>query len=174
MTRALQSVASGALDVVANANTPVGQAPVTIAATAGLALIAWRREPGAAWLGAGLFAIVAGAGLLMKLALVHPPPPAEYVRALWDPLGFGVPTPSAFPSGHIARVGFLAIFAVGLASGTWVRVALVALIVWTFWSRVYIGDHWISDAVGGLALGTAAGCAAVAWVIRCRGYDRSR
>ena len=55
---------------------------------------------------------------------------------------------------------------------------LLAFVAYTFWARVYIGDHWLSDVVGGLALGIATGCAAIAWIVRCRatvdpGSDRA-
>ena len=173
-TQLLQSVASEPLDLLANANTLFGQASVTTAAAGLLALVAWRREPRGAWSAAGLFLVAAGAGVVLKLLLVHPPPPPEYVRAFWDPLGVRVPTPSGFPSGHIARVAFLALFAAGLARSRAISVALVAFIAYTFWARIYIGDHWLSDAVGGSALGVATGTVALWWLARCRAYARSR
>ena len=164
-TQLLQMVASGPLDLLANVNTLFGQASVTTALAALLAIAAWRREPRWAWLAAGLFVIAAGAGVALKLVLVHAPPPPEYVRAWWNPLGVQFATPSGFPSGHVARVTFLALFAMGLTRSAGIRIALLALIAYTFWARVYIGDHWVSDAIGGLALGVATGCAALAWVL---------
>ena len=171
-TAAVQSAPSFPLDLLANVNTLFGQATVTSAIAVLLAIAAWRREPRWAWLAAGLFVIAAGAGVAMKLLLVHAPPSPEYVRAWWNPLGVEVSTPSGFPSGHIARVTFLALFAVGLARSTVIRVALLLLIIVTFWARIYIGDHWLSDAIGGLALGAATGCAALWWLARCRAYAR--
>lgn len=173
-TQLLQSVASGPLDLLANANTVFGQASITTALAAVLALVAWRREPRWAWLAAGLFVVAAGAGVALKLVLVHPPPPIEYVRASWNPLGVAISTPSGFPSGHIARVTFLAIFAIGLVRSTPVRIAFIAFIAYTFWARIYIGDHWVSDAIGGLALGTVTGSAALRWLARCRAYAPPR
>lgn len=174
VTQGLQRVASEPLDLAANLNTLFGQPSVTTAFAALLAFTAWRREPRSAWLAAGLFAAAAGAGVVLKLALVHPPPGPEYVRAWWNPLGVAISTPSGFPSGHIARVTFLALLAMGLARSVAVRWLLTAFLAYTFWARVYIGDHWISDAVGGLALGMATGCAALWWITRCRAYAASR
>ena len=173
-TLAVQSAASLPLDLVANVNTLFGQATVTSAIAVLLAIAAWRREPRWAWLAAGLFAIAAGAGVAMKLLLVHAPPSPELVRAWWNPLGVEVSTPSGFPSGHIARVTFLALFAIGLTRSRPVRVALALFVAVTFWARIYIGDHWFSDAIGGLALGVATGCAALWWLGRCRAYARPR
>ena len=177
-TQALQSVASAPLDLVANLNTLFGQASVTTALAALLAVVLWRRDARWAWLAAGLFIIAAGAEVALKLTLVHPPPLPEYTRAWWDPLGVQLSTPSGFPSGHIARVTFFAFFAAGLARSSRATAALLAFVAYTFWARVYIGDHWLSDAIGGLALGVATGCAAAAWIVRCRatadpGSDRA-
>jgi membrane-associated phospholipid phosphatase len=173
-TQSLQRVASDPLDLLANVNTVFGQASVTVALAAALALVAWRREPRLAWLAAGLFVVAAGAGVALKLLLVHAPPGPEYIRAWWNPLGVAISTPSGFPSGHVARVTFLAIFAMGLARPTALRIALLVVIAYTFWARVYIGDHWVSDAIGGLALGAATGSVALWWLARCHAYARSR
>ena len=167
-TQALQSVASPAIDVLANANTLVGQATVTSGLAALLAYLTWRREPRPAWLAAGLFVAVGAVGLGLKVALTHPPPPDDLIRSFWDPLGVRISTPSGFPSGHIARVTFLAILAAALFRARIARIALAVLIGYTFWARIYIGDHWLSDAIGGLALGGAAGFAALGWIGRCR------
>jgi membrane-associated phospholipid phosphatase len=171
VTQWLQSYASLPLDLLANANTLVGQAVVTGAIAVWLGYATWRREPPLAWLAMGLFIVVAIVGLGLKLALVHPPPMAEYSRSLWDPLGITFATPSGFPSGHVARVTFLAFVAAALARTAAVRIALALLVAYTFWARVYIGDHWLSDAVGGLALGVAAGCLALMWVESRRARD---
>ena len=166
----LQSYPSLPLDLLANVNTLVGQAAVTGAIAMWLGYLTWRREPPLAWLATGLFIVVAVVGLGLKLALVHPPPTAEYLRRLWDPLDITFATPSGFPSGHVARVTFLAFVAAALARTAAARIALALLVAYTFWARVYIGDHWLSDAVGGLALGVAAGCLALMWIESCRLY----
>jgi membrane-associated phospholipid phosphatase len=173
-TRLVQSVASYPLDLVANVNTVFGQPAVSVAIAGVLALVAWRRGPPQAWLAMALFGAVVLVGLLLKLVLDHPPPPHEYVRALWNPLGTQITTPSAFPSGHVSRLTFLAIFAMGLTRSSWLRATLIAFIAYTAWARVYIGDHWLSDGLGGLALGIAGGCAALMWIEWRRAYARPR
>jgi undecaprenyl-diphosphatase len=69
---------------------------------------------------------------------------------------------------------FLAILAGHVFPDSRIWAVLAGFTAWTIWARVYIGDHWFSDVLGGLALGTAAGCAALAWIEWRRGYDRSR
>jgi len=57
------------------------------------------------------------------------------------------PFPGAFPSGHVARIAFLA----GIARiPLWLAVGAVALMMVT---RVYLADHWPADVLGGLLLG---------------------
>lgn len=76
----------------------------------------------------------------------------------------------SFPSGH----SMLAPLVFGLGAWIWsaswplrARVALVAtaaaLALLLAWSRVYLGMHWPTDALGGLLLGTGW---AAAWVWR--------
>lgn len=168
VTQALQSAASPPLDLLANANTLFGQATLTIALAALLTLAIRLRGPGPSWLAVGGFGVVLVVGLALKLALVHASPPEQYVRSLWNPFGVEVPTPSSFPSGHVERVTFLALFAAGLARRRWAWVAAIAFVAFTLWARVYIGDHWLSDAIGGLALGAACAFGAVAWLEWCR------
>ncbi len=68
----------------------------------------------------------------------------------------------SFPSGHVlAAVGFygaLAVVAWRSTSRAWARSAsfLVAttVILCVGFSRIYLGVHWFSDVVGGLAIGT--------------------
>jgi undecaprenyl-diphosphatase len=168
VTLALQSVASLPLDLVANANTFIGQATVTSVIAVAVAAVLWRSERGGAWLAVGLLAVTVAGEVALKFAFDHPAPPPVFDRSLWDPLGVHVVSPSSFPSGHVARVTFLAILLAGLARGGFARLPAVALVAYSVWSRVYLGDHWLSDAVGGLALGAGAGLAALAWIARCR------
>lgn len=164
VTAALQSVASFPLDLFANLNTLVGQATVTSVITIAAAAWLWRREPSGAWLAAGFFALTVVGELALKYGLDHPAPPLALDRSLWDPLGVRVTSPSSFPSGHVARVTFLAILGAGVVGGRLAGLLAVAVVAYTMWARVYLGDHWISDVLGGLALGGAAGFAALAWI----------
>ena len=172
VTIALQSVASLPLDLVASADTFIGQSSVTLVVALVIAAVLWRRERGGAWLAAGFLALVVVGEVAFKFTLDHPSPPQIFVRSLWNPLGVHVSSPSSFPSGHVARVTFLAILLSGVTGSRLVRALAVIVVGWTLWARVYIGDHWVSDVFGALALGAAAGFAALAWLARCRAQRR--
>jgi len=163
-TIAFQSVASDTLDVLVNWHTLLGQLAVTIPVSVLLALVAWRRFGGWAWL-APLAILATGAiELVLKLALLHPGPPEELTREFFNPLGVRVEAPSSFPSGHVARLTFLSVVLAGMFPSRAAWAAALAFIGVTLFARIYIGDHWLSDALGGLALGAAVAAAAVAWL----------
>lgn len=163
-TVAFQSMASEALDLIVNWHTLLGQLVVTLSAAALLAAVTRRRLGGYAWIGPLLILATGGIELVFKFALQHPGPPDEFVRAFTNPLGIRLDSPSSFPSGHLARLTFLAIVLAGLFPSRLAWTAAVAFIGLTLFARVYIGDHWISDALAGLALGAAVAAVAVAWM----------
>jgi membrane-associated phospholipid phosphatase len=172
-TLALQSAASDALDALVNWHTILGQLLVTLPAAVLLALVTWRRLGGYAWLAPLFILATGGIELVFKFALHHPGPPDELIRAFMNPLGIRVQAPSSFPSGHLARLTFLAILLAGLFPSRLAWSGAIAFIGLTLFARVYIGDHWISDALAGLALGAAVAAAAVAWM-RSMGADALR
>lgn len=163
-TRAFQSIASDPLDLLANAHTVVGQLSVTLALALVIALVTWRRLGGWAWLALGLILATGAVELLFKFLLQHPGPPQEFVRAYHDFLAIRIASPSSFPSGHLARLTFLAIILAALWPRTWAWVAAAAFVALSVFLRVYIGDHWVSDALAGVALGACWGALAVAWM----------
>ena len=168
VTKALQAVASRPLDLLANADTVIGQSTVTLAIAIAIAFVLWRREPGGTWLAAGFLALTVAGEIALKFALDHPGPPQAFDRSLWNPFGVHIASPSSFPSGHVARVTFLAILIATVARSASVWLFAAAVVAVTLWARVYLGDHWLSDVLGGLALGTAAGTASAIWIARCR------
>jgi undecaprenyl-diphosphatase len=163
-TVAFQTVASGPLDLLVNWHTLLGQLAVTLPVAAGLSVVVWRRFGGWAWLAPLAILATGPIELVFKYGLVHPGPPDEFIRAFMNPLGVRVHAPSSFPSGHLARLTFLAVLLAGLFPSRASWVAATAFVGISLFARVYIGDHWISDALGGLALGGAVATAAVGWM----------
>jgi undecaprenyl-diphosphatase len=125
----------------------LGRAEVTACLALGIFIARLRhgRRDAAAPLFIALAVIVETA---LKLAVPHPAPPSERAHTI-DLLPFiHVSFVNSFPSGHVARATFL----LGVVDGIspWLALAGVALMVV---SRVYLGEHWLSDCVGGAALG---------------------
>jgi membrane protein DedA with SNARE-associated domain/membrane-associated phospholipid phosphatase len=123
-----------------------------------------------------LGAAVAGAiGLydIVKPVVGRPRPPA----AIW----IGHYTGGAFPSGHAAQsTAFYAMLAIVLGTGLssrrravlWSAAALIVLIVGA--SRIYLGAHWLTDVLGGYALGaTWAAIVVAVMLITSQGTGRA-
>jgi membrane protein DedA with SNARE-associated domain/membrane-associated phospholipid phosphatase len=152
--RALQDLRTTPGDQVMIAITELGDTAVVIPLTLIIFLwLAWKRawRTAAYWLAA-----ISGASALntaIKAAL-HRTRPGELFYSGWSAF--------SFPSGHstinIVLYGFLAFLIARGGRPAWrlpVAIGAACLILLIAFSRLYLGAHWLSDVIGGLAFGTA-------------------
>lgn len=119
--------------------------------------------------------------LFGKLVLFHPSPPVLFHRSILETTlpSFYIQTNFSYPSGHMIRTSFiLTILAVlvifGGRSIYFKLIALGCLVGVLFMmslTRVYLGEHWTSDVIGGVMLGISTGLLASIFVL---GKDGAR
>lgn len=115
-----------------------------------VAAVNWRNTP--------LVALAASSAFIytfIELAIQRPRPSADLVQVLRHTSSY------SFPSGHVVFFSWVVVMlVVGLGVGrlprpllavAWVAAGLVVLIACL--GRIYLGEHWPSDVLAGLALG---------------------
>lgn len=152
--RALQDLRTAPGDAVMIAITELGDTTVVVIVTVTVfGWLVWKR----AWRTAVYWLVaIAGASALnttIKVAL-HRARPGELLYSGWSAF--------SFPSGHstinMVLYGFLAFLVVRDGRSAWrlaVALGATTLIFLIAFSRLYLGAHWLSDVLGGLAFGSA-------------------
>lgn len=150
---ALQTLRTAPGDAVMIAITELGDTVVVVAVTVIVFLwLVWKR----AWRTAAywLAAVAGGSALntVIKVAL-HRARPGELFYTGWSAF--------SFPSGHstvnLILYGFLAFLIARNLRPAWQFAIATSVASFTFliaFSRLYLGAHWLSDVIGGLAFGT--------------------
>lgn len=153
----------------------LGSAEITLGAALIMSFLNLMRKKLLAFLGWLVIFPASAFEVFGKLLIFHPAPPVLFHRSIIETHlpSFYIHTNFSYPSGHMTRTAFLVTVLIlwTLASkrnhfnkltlvGTFVAFgALMAL------TRVYLGEHWLSDVLGGGLLGVAAGFLAFVLII---------
>ena len=153
----LRALRSPLGDQIMVAITELGDSVVVLGVAAsgiGWLLYCRARRTAIFWLIA-----IAGGSLINTVikGALHRPRPTDLYHAGWDQFSF----PSGHSTTNAVLYGFLLATTLLTLRSRW-RLGLIAslgaLITLIAFSRLYLGAHWLSDVVGGLAFGTLWVC----------------
>lgn len=139
------------------------------------ALLKRRLLPIVGWM---MIVPATAAEVFGKLVLFHPGPPVFMHRSLLPTSlpSFYVHTDFSYPSGHMTRTAFIVTILMLLilfsAKKSLLKLIIFGLLLTLGFlmalTRVYLGEHWLSDVVGGGLLGVASGFFASLLILKLR------
>lgn len=153
----------------------LGEADITITLAIILSIVAVFRKMFLAALGWLLIIPATMVEVLGKILIYHPSPSIEFLRTIKTTHlpPFYIYTEFSYPSGHVTRTVFLITVFLIVVLITWKNglkklLILTLLLMFAFLmilSRISLGEHWLSDVLGGLLLGCAAGLFSAAFIL---------